>query len=200
LPGHPSPQVIVCIGTWVASKGCILAWGRRNSSRRTVSWSQVSSVTEQISCWMNIGRGKAMQPHVLTALHMQSCGLVLGCKLSDEMMTEVAQGEFTLANTLERDSGSLLIRLSLRNSISHIVGNSARLRPPLPGALAARDAVHQLVMNSTELQIALTTLAFEIFGARTMTCAETQSNRAFTASTKLTGLRSGTSGRMLPYL
>lgn len=41
-----------------------------------------------------------MQPHVLAALHMQNCGVALGCELRDKLKTEVVHGEYTVANTL----------------------------------------------------------------------------------------------------
>jgi|SRR5690242_14427070 len=61
----------------------------------------------QISCWIDIGRGETMQPHVLAALHMHHRGVVL-CRAScDKLTTEVVHGKYTVASTLQYHRGLL---------------------------------------------------------------------------------------------
>lgn len=64
-------------------------------------------LTMQISCWIDIGRVETMQPHVLAALHMHHCGVVL-CRAScDKLTTEVVHGQYTVASTLQYHRGLL---------------------------------------------------------------------------------------------
>jgi len=51
----------------------------------------------QISCWMNIGRGRAMQTHVVPPY---IATLWRGAEYRDKLTTEVVHGEFVVADTL----------------------------------------------------------------------------------------------------
>ena len=50
------------------------------------------------SCWMNIGRGRAMQTHVVPPY---IAALWRRAEYRDKLTTEVVHGDFVVANTLQ---------------------------------------------------------------------------------------------------
>jgi hypothetical protein len=46
-----------------------------------------------------------MQSHVLAALHMQRCGVLLDYELCNELTTEVVHGQYLVADTLQYHFG-----------------------------------------------------------------------------------------------